>query len=1092
MLTVYKASAGSGKTFQLVAEYLKLLLKNPVSYRHILAVTFTNKATNEMKSRILEQLYLLANHRDSDYTKLLKNETSLTEKTIRERARRVLKNILHDYNRFSVSTIDSFTQRVIKAFNREMGISPHFTLELDNDLILEEAVDRLLAKVDSDKQLRKWLVEYSKEKIRENRSHRIEEDIKLLGGELFKEKFQLYFPLAGSGKNTPYTRENLESFRKELDKITAWFENTLRTKGKEGVAIFSNEGLEMEDFSGKGRGIGGFWVKLAEGKFPNFTKTVADCAEDPEKWYAKTSKKTNQIHQLVETRLRPLLQEILFFYYENLTKYQSATEVRKQLRVLGILTDLKEEVTALLHEKGVLQLSDSNLLLSKIIGDSDSPFIYEKIGTRFNYYMLDEFQDTSSLQWENFKPLVANALAEGHPALLVGDVKQSIYRWRNSDWNILASQINSDFPHYPPTEIPLEKNWRSERNIIDFNNAAIGELKKAFENFLFEEIENEDYQEKFRSIYQHFRQEPGKPEKERKGKVEISFLPEDDFEENSANQLVEEVKQLQDKGLKASETAILIRKNKEGAKIIETFLAAAKRDENKGYNLSVLSNESLFLFASQGVNLVMRVVELLIDPENKIQKTALLHLWLSWLKPLLNDLGSLQSNKSQLTFEFENSSPGDWLIDNDFEIVFDKELGATMEQLREKVLLTSLDETVTEICASFGLFDIQSELPFLQTLIDQAAGVKTSLSNDLSNLLFWWNEKGYKTSVTINEEVDSVRLLTVHKAKGLEFEAVLLPFFNWDTSWTGNQAPLLWCRPETGPFNRFPLLPVKAGSKLSDTIFQEDYFEEKVNSFTDTLNLVYVAFTRAKSALFVHCKKPREKKNAKDKGKPGKSVNALLAYSLKQMANGYDGNFAGCRNEENTAFRYGELPAFSKKEGTQEVGWIKKYHHHDFSNRIRLRLNSEDFLITGEQNRSVKNTGKLVHEILAEVETADHIQSACNKAFREGRITEAEQEAILKKLEKSLENPAIKSWFDGSYKVLNERNLLAPEKILRPDRIMVSGKQAVVVDYKWGEKMPEKYRKQVIRYAETLKASGFGKVEGYLWYINQDEVEKVV
>ncbi|RIH67204.1 Dna2/Cas4 domain-containing protein [Mariniphaga sediminis] len=1091
MLTVYKASAGSGKTFQLVAEYLKLLLKNPLSYRNILAVTFTNKATHEMKSRILEQLYLLANNQDSAYLDVLQKESLLTETAIRQKAGQVLKNILHDYNRFSVSTIDSFTQRVIKAFNREMGISPHFILELDNELILEEAVDRLLAKVDTDKQLRKWLVKFSEEKIKKNRSQRIEEDIKLLGKELFKEKFQLFFPVA-RGENTAYTRDNLDAFRKELGTIISRFEKTIKIKAQECWKVIEDNGFSIDDFAYKMAGVGGYLKKLSEGIIDEPKKRVLDAEESAEKWFPKSHKEKDRLGQLVENQLQPALREILSFYSGNSVPYFSAVEVRKQLRMLGILTDLKEEIELLLQEKGVLQLSDSNLLLSKIIGDTDSPFIYEKIGTRFNYFMLDEFQDTSALQWYNFKPLVANALSEGHPALLVGDVKQSIYRWRNSDWNILASQINSDFPQFPPKEIPLDKNWRSRRNVIDFNNAVIGQLKQAFLGFLFDEIGEESYREKFDAVYHHFQQEPGNSQEGQTGLAEVCFLPDDDFDNESTGLLIEQVKWLQDSGLKASDIAILIRKNSEGAKIIEAFLAAAKREGNKKYNLSVLSNESLFLHASRGVNLVMLVVGLLIEPESKIQKTALLHLWLSWLKPELKSAGIVLSGDNQLTFDFDSSVPedeGNWHIHNDFEAVFELKLAQKMKQLWQKSLLASLDETVTEICALFGLFNLESELPFLQTLIDQAAELKTSLSNDLSNLLFWWNEKGYKTSVNVNEEVDSVRLLTVHKAKGLEFEAVLIPFFNWDTSWTGNLAPLLWCRTETEPFNRFPLLPVRAGSKLTGTIFREDYFEEKANSFTDSLNLVYVAFTRAKSALFVHCKKTPEKKKGSS-GKPLKSINSLLEYSLEQMTSGEQ--FSHCLNEDNTVFRFGELPEFGLEKSTQETGWIKKYRHNDFSERIQLRLNSEDFLASGEHSRSVKNTGKLVHEILAEVKTADDIEPACNKAFREGRITETERNTILEKLETSLKNPEIRRWFDSRFNVLNERNLLLPGKLLRPDRMMVSGKHAIVVDYKWGDKMPEKYHSQVKRYAETLKKCGFEMVEGYLWYINQDEVEKVV
>ena len=1092
MLTVYKASAGSGKTFQLVAEYLKLLLKNPLSYRNILAVTFTNKATQEMKSRILEQLNLLAENSDSAYLGLLKSATNFSETIIRERAKQVLKNILHDYNRFSVSTIDSFTQRVIKAFNREMGISPHFMLELDNEMVLEEAVDRLMAKVDSDKQLRRWLVKFSEEKIRENKSQRIEEDIKNLGSELFKEKFQVFFPENETDEN-PYTRENLEGFRGELEKIVGWFESALKKKAGECIAFIQQAGFSVDDFSYKMSGVAGYLKKLSDGEIKEAGTRVFTAAESAEKWFSKSHKHKIALEKLVVNNLQPLLNEILTFWSNNEIRYQSAIEVRRQLRMLGILTDLKEEVRLLLQEKGILQLSDSNLLLNKIIGESESPFIYEKIGTRFNYYMLDEFQDTSSLQWSNFKPLVANALAEGHHALLVGDVKQSIYRWRNSDWSILAQQINSDFPQFPPHEVQLKKNWRSQLNIIDFNNAAFGALKHTFEIFLSEEIEDEGFLDKFQNIYQHFEQEPGRPSAEKKGLAEVNFIPEEDFEKQSPELLVEQVKRLQDKGLKASEIAILLRKNKEGAKVVETFMEASQKEENAGYNLTVLSNESLFLYASRSVNMVMLIIELLIDSEAEIPKVSLLHFWLSWLKPALKDKGFTFSEEPQLAFDFNNltmQNPGKWAVDEKFRTVFESELGEKMRQLRQKILLSSPDETVSEICAYFGLFNMEAELPFLQTLIDQAASLKTVLSNDLSNFLFWWKEKGYETSVNVNDEVDSVRLLTVHKAKGLEFEAVLLPFFNWDISWSGNQAPMLWCRPETEPFSRFPLLPVKAGKNLAKTIFRQDYFDEKASSIIDTLNLVYVAFTRAKSVLIINAKKKAEKENSQKTSTPGRSVNSLLEYALARLTE--DVKFSGCLDDEKNVFRYGEIPVFLASDVVSHPGWIKNYHFYDFSERIRLRFNSEDFLTTEEQKQSVKNRGKLVHGILAEIKMADDIEPACNKALNEGRISEAERKTILEKLETSLQNPEINRWFDGSFRVLNERNLLAPGELLRPDRIMFSGNHAIVVDYKWGAKLPEKYHKQVVRYAETLKKCGFGKVEGFLWYINLDEVERVI
>ncbi len=1071
MLTVYKASAGSGKTFQLVASYLKLLLQNQYNYRQILAVTFTNKATAEMKSRILQQLHMLASGGKSAYGGLLAAELGIQEETVRSRAGLVLKNILHDYSRFAVSTIDSFTQRVIRSFNREMGISPNFILELNDDLILSEAVDRMLAKVDSDKMLRKWLVEFSSEKIRENRSQHIESDIKNLGKELFREKFQLFFP---EGKDSVYTRENLEDFGKELRAIKYGFEKTLYSKAKECMRLIQDNGFSVDDFLHKGGGVAGYLKNMSDNNMKEPGVRVRDAAQSADKWVQGKHVRLEALKTLAGNHLQPLLLEILRYYEENLLLYNSAAEVMKQLRMLGILTDLKEEIKQLLHEKGMLQLSNSNLLLSRIIAGSDSPFIYEKTGSRFSYYMLDEFQDTSGLQWNNFKPLVSDTLSEGHEVLLVGDVKQSIYRWRNSDWNILASQIATDFPPFPPRQVSLAKNWRSRRNIIRFNNASVAALKQIFLKTLPEPDESDYFRDMLERIYSEFAQEPGNSGAPDEGLTEIAFLPEDDVEIQSAGLLVEQVKRLQDQGLKASDIAILIRKNSEGAIIVKTFMEAAGREENYLYNLSVISNESLFLFASRGVNFVILVIEWLKDSENRVCKAALMQLWFSWLK---------HNIQPEADYKYTDAEP-EWFVSDQFEILFERELKNLLEQIRNKTLLLSLDETIMEICSCFGLYKVESELPFLQTLTDKAAELRLSLSNDLSGFLVWWNELGYKTSVSVNEEVDAVRLLTVHKAKGLEYEALLLPFFNWDTSWVGNQAPVLWCRPSKEPFSRFPLLPVKAGKNLKQTIFRDDYIEEKINSHIDTLNLVYVAFTRAKSVLFVNCKK-YDDKNSKSQGK---SVNALLEKAVLLIEK--ENPLGGSWDAEGKVYSYGAMPEFSSSESVREESWIRSYAYSGFGSRIGLRLNSDDFLIASEE-RPVKDTGKLVHEILASINKAADIEHACYKACNEGRINATEKEIIVEKLKASMLHPEIGRWFNGNYKVLNERNLLSPEKVLRPDRIMISGKEAIVVDYKWGEKKQDKYQTQVRRYAAFLRRSGYEKVEGFIWYINLGEVEEV-
>lgn len=1071
MLTVYKASAGSGKTYQLVIEYLKLLLQNPYNYKHILAVTFTNKATSEMKGRILEYLNAIAKGVDSAYLETLKSELNFSDELIRHKAQQVLKNILHDYSHFSVSTIDSFTQRVIKAFNRELGILPSFSLELDSNMILEEAVDRLLSKIDNDKKLLEWLVRFSEEKIADNKSQRIEKNIISLGQELFKEKFQLFFP---ETKNSPYTRENIEDFKNELGKIIALFETTLKNKGKDAIQIIDSNGFTVSDFSYNVSGVAGFLLNLSEKRIKTPGSRILSALDSVEKWYNKTHKQTAELQLLVKNHLQPLLIEIIDYYNKESVSYFSAKVVNEQLRILGILTDLKEEIKTLLHEQGILQLSDSNLLLSKIIDESDSPFIYEKVGSFFKYFMLDEFQDTSVLQWKNFKPLIANSLSEGNKNLLVGDVKQSIYRWRNSDWNILAEQINSDFPNSPSEVRPLTKNWRSDRNIIEFNNTVIEHLKATFEKNLFNNRDEEWEKQriKFQNVFSDFKQEYGKKSTEINGWIKITFLDKDDFQERSVQLLIDQVKQLQDRGVKASDIAILIRKNSEGGQIIEKFLSEAKKKENANYNLSVLSNESLFLYASRSVLFVIAVMEWLIEPENKITQVALLQLWQTFIKAELKNKGILfQQNENK----FQS-------LDKNFENNINNELGSALNQIRHKILLSSLDETISEICNHFQLFKLENELPFLQTLIDKSGEIKSSVSNNISGFLLWWNEKGYQTSVTVNDEVNSIRLMTVHKSKGLEFKAVLIPFLNWKTSPAGNQLPILWCRSETAPFNRFPLLPVKAKSELANTLFKKEYIEETANSYIDTLNLLYVAFTRAKSALFINTANPEN--NVKD-------VGLLLKESLHAIA--ANEPFEMCWNEQKSIFEYGKLNrVHSEKQETNNV-LIKNYSFGNFHNKLKLHQTSDGWLLEndGKHNKSAKNTGKIIHEILSKIKTVNDVGRACEQAFYDGKIDENEQTAIRHELMNSLQSHDVKHWFDGSWKVINERSLLTPDKIMRPDRIMISGRNAIVVDYKTGKQKSESYNSQVKYYAKMLKETGFEKVEAFLWYIALNEVEKV-
>ena len=825
-------------------------------------------------------------------------------------------------------------------------------------------------------------------------------------------------------------------------------------------------------------------LSLSNGLIKEVGTRVSNAETNIESWYSKSSKKKNEIHVLAENKLQPLLIQILDFIRNNIEIYSTAVVIQKQLRTLGILTDLKDEIKNLLHEKNVLQISDANLLLSKIIGKSESPFIYEKTGSYFHHFMLDEFQDTSDLQWRNFKPLITNSLAEGNTNLLVGDVKQSIYRWRNSNWQILAEGINNDFREDQiKTEI-LEMNFRSDKNIIDFNNDFFLSLKNVFEEYQFKALDNPDELiNRFNKVYESVRQFAGRKNPENKGHVKIEFLPKEDFKTNATKRLIEQVRFLQDNGVKASETAILTRTNKEGKEIVLKFLEAAKDPYNAKYQLSVISNESLFLSSSQGVMLIIYVLKLLVNPENEIVKVALLNLWINWLKPELVKQELIQDDLQR--YKFFNEIPTE-NEENYFNVVFKAELGEEFQQLKENILISSLDETITKITSVFKLHEIGTELPFIQTLIDKAGELKASLSNDLSNFLFWWEEQGLSTSVNVNEDVDSIRLLTIHKSKGLEFKAVLIPFFDWKTGISGNFAPILWCKPETEPFNQLPLLPVKATSSLEKTIFKIDYYSELVSRYVDVFNLAYVAFTRAKSVLIINCPQLEEQKKESNSAK---EMHFLLEKTIQKLAQ--KEMFSTCFDEESGIFEFGKMPVFIPEPEQNNSTFIDKYHSYDFKDRLKLRLSGEDFLVTDNQSRSVKNQGKIIHEILSEIETSEDIEKAVGKAIFDGKITDQESTSTKENLVRIITHPKVENWFNGSYTIINERSILKKGLLLRPDRIMISGNSAIVVDYKTGDLELEKYQRQVREYAQILKETGYERVEGFLWYIQLHKVEKV-
>ncbi|MFA5656639.1 MAG: UvrD-helicase domain-containing protein, partial [Dysgonamonadaceae bacterium] len=623
-LHVYKASAGSGKTHQLTGKYIRLLFTAPHNYRHILAVTFTNKATDEMKSRIVEELNNLAVGNESGFLKQLMAEFKLSEQTIRQQSKGILQSILHNYSSFSISTIDGFFQQTMRAFTREMGIAGGYKVEVDNKSFLPEIVDLMLNELDEDgnENLIDWLLDFMKERIEDNKTWKINDEIVKLAYNLFDERF---ITLSAPVQEQIKDKEALRLYKQKLYAIIRDYENRLKEIGKRAQNITNEHNLEFTDFSGSSRSQFRRFEAWAKGEFPDLTPTFLKFPDDVTCWYVKKTPDDikNAIENAYNDGLNECVKEIIS-HYNDCTNYITSEEILRLFNTLGILNDVNNRLQTYRRDSNMLFLSDTTELLNKIIADSESPFIYEKIGGRLNHFMIDEFQDTSTMQWNNFRPLLQESLSSGNYNLIVGDVKQSIYRWRNSDWRLLEEQIEQDFSKPNIQEHILGTNWRSDTNIIRFNNQFFEYGARIMQDEFTgsdEEIGNSAYfSTKIESAYNQVFQEvaPHRPSDE--GSVSIRFIDEeevDNWKEEVLTQLPKTLEELQENKHNLKDIAILVRTQAEAVTISEALLLYKDENPESKYKYDFISNQALLLNNSSCIKAVVALLNYINSPLEK-------------------------------------------------------------------------------------------------------------------------------------------------------------------------------------------------------------------------------------------------------------------------------------------------------------------------------------------------------------------------------------------------------------------------------------------------------------------------------------------
>lgn len=1056
-LTIYSASAGSGKTYKLTGIYLATLFNSRFNYRKILAVTFTNKATAEMKSRILDNLHKLAAGENSDYLPGLIKSTNKNEEWIRNEAKEILNSILHDFSRFSVSTIDSFFQKVLRAFAREVGLHSGFNIELDHSKILSEAVDEMIASSESDPQLIHWLKTYTFYNIEEEKSWNLKESIIKLSEELFKESFKI---LSADDRSNLENKEFLLNYIKKIKSLETDFKTTLMDYGKRAEEIFTKYALSDDMFYRKGQGVPGFIKSLTSGTLNKPNNYVLEILKDPPRW--STGSVDTLLQSAISNGLETVLKESIQYYSNNVIYYKTAEAVLSDIYALGILSDVSKNIHQITTSENIFLLSEAGEVLNLITGEDQSPFIYEKVGNRYEYYMIDEFQDTSIIQWKNFRPLIANSMAEGSDNLVVGDVKQSIYRWRNSDWKILGMELADMVDNDRIISEPLTTNWRSCSNIIKFNNSLFTVIPGLIDGI----FENETLQVPFKKLYaEAIQTDPGIT---KGGYVRLEFL-ENDSERKWKDIVLERlpgvIESFQDKGYNASDIGIIVRDGREGALVLKRIIDYSNNCtdlERQKYNFNVVSNDSLLLSNSPVINFIIAVISVVNDPEDMISRALMLRFFLLTVGRKEADKVSLLS-ESLIAVSLEYFPEG-------------------YEDFLERIGQMSLFEATENIIKFFGLGDYSYNIAYLNTFQDYVVAFTGSKNSDIRSFLDWWETTGIKKSVILPGIQNAMQILTIHKSKGLEFKVVILPFIDWDLDHMPPKQPVLWVKPDSPPFNELRIVPVRYGSELTETIFRKDYKEEKYSVYIDNINLLYVAFTRAKDAIYGFSNNnPKQKKIA------GILKSAVSCCNGISEGSGF--SFDSYYNNENHVFEFGQIPGHIKDRIEDSGLFPEKYSVSQEMESLKLKLHGENYFSTEKSEvRKKINYGKLMHEVFEGIDVPADIPSVVRKLVLEGKLPAEDYQGIEEKVNSLINSPKVIDWFMPGIEVLKEAAILLPTgNLRRPDRVIFKDGKTSIIDFKFGEENPH-YIEQVNQYRSLLVDMGYKNIDTYIWYVDKNKI----
>ena len=1021
MITIAKASAGSGKTYTLAKTYIEFLLRSddPQAYRHILAVTFTNKVADEMKSRIIKELYILStNPKESNYFNDFYPSVCPDIGKLSQKAGECLSAILHDYGAFAVSTIDSFFQRTLKAFAREIGQFASYQVELDRDSLIAESVDRLLDGLSADDNDRlSWLKDSSMYRLESGERFKTDALLGEIAPSLESDRFREAFEKAGVKPEELFSKDNLLQIKKVCDDIIKEFEKLVKTTADAVNKSFKDNALSFDvTFKGFMAKVLDYREIKAGEKIEKPTAAFLKRASDYSSWFKKNDAPKYAHLDLV---LSPVVEKFLDIWGTPFREYNTARIIRGQIYSLGLAGALSKEFKALMQEKNVLCLDDSNRILRDIIDGSDAPFVFEKLGVRFENFLIDEFQDTSTIQWENFKPLLKESEDNNKANLVVGDVKQSIYRFRGSDWRLLSEVLPKSFSE--KADLPLDHNFRTLPRIVEFNNDFFKYAVRKVSEYLGEDPDGD--KSLLSTVYADVKQIACPKDDPAPGNVSVVFF--EDNEEQMA-EIVSTVREILSSGAIPKDIAVLVRWNRDGSRIASRLISEG---------IPVVSDDSLQVKSSAVVRLVVSAFAIVDNPPREGSKTP---------------VAAFEALEAGLE------------VPDSYDSLYDlaEKTIAAIEKIRP------------------GIMD--GEVPYVQSFMDYLQDWVSLNGNNLTAFLEKWKDTDLKIS---SPSVDSsVRIITIHKSKGLEFPYVIFPFVEGIELFKPDGGSFSsgigeWRRLDSkgtkfssveGIFN------VKFSSKSEDTLFADSYSEEKRLQAIDALNTLYVAMTRPMKGLKVIGKLPSKEKREKG-GLASTMADILYSYTEGGTYVGEPYDFAKMKRKDDGVKRIPlGYPSFLPDDG----------------GRLRISTDASDYFgddgTTG-LSASERIRGIVLHGILSSVKVPSDLPGAVEKAVSDGLVPASEKDKILKFLQDEIDSVADRGWFpDDPSRVLNEKTIIdADGTPHRPDRIVIDGSSAIVIDYKFGKPHP-KYITQISAYAGALRRIGFTSVEAHLWYISEE------